>query len=108
MGNSVTTIKFTDASANVIAAEFIDQGSRIVMAWDSDKNYPTYQDASYSNRRLKLSEGTANTDNSWTLVWDKITLPTDYVGKTFELWSAVTACFNHGGYGRPEVKTNGL
>jgi OmcA/MtrC family decaheme c-type cytochrome len=103
-GKFSTTIKFTDASANVIAAEFIDQGSRIVMAWDSDKNYPTYQDASYSNRRLKLSEGTANTDNSWTLVWDKITLPTDYVGKTFELWSAVTACFNHGGYGRPEVK----
>ena len=103
-GKFSTTVKFTDASANVIAAEFIDTGSRIVMAWDSNKDYPAYNDASYSNRRIKLSEGIANADNSWTLVWNSVTLPTDYVGKTFELWSAVTACYNNGGYGRPEVK----
>jgi OmcA/MtrC family decaheme c-type cytochrome len=85
-------------------AEFIDQSGRVVMAWDSHKNYSAYSDASYDDRRLRLSQGTANTDNSWTLVWDSVSLPTDYVGKTFDLWSAVKACYNHGGYGRPEVK----
>jgi hypothetical protein len=99
-----TNFSFTYASDQVIPAEFIDQSYRVVMAWDSDKNYPAYSDASYNGRRLKLSEGTANTDNSWTLVWYSVSLPTDYVGKTFELWSAVKASYNHGGYGRPEVK----
>jgi OmcA/MtrC family decaheme c-type cytochrome len=103
-GKFSTTVKFTDESANVIAAEFIDTSSRIVMAWDSDIDYPAYNDASYNFRRLRLSEGVANADNSWTLVWNSVTLPTDYVGKTFELWSAVTACYNNGGYGRPEVQ----
>ncbi len=97
-------LQILDAHGNAIASEFINQGTRVVVAWDSDKDYPAYADASYSNRRIKLSEGTYDANSkTFTITGNNFDMPDDADGRTFELWSAVEVCFNKGGYGVTEV-----
>ena len=97
-------LQIIDAAGTAIAGEFINQGTRVVVAWDSDKDYPAYADASYSNRRIRLSEGTYDANSkTFTITGNNFEMPMDAEGKTFELWSAVEVCFNKGGYGVAEV-----
>ncbi|ABL99416.1 OmcA/MtrC family decaheme c-type cytochrome [Shewanella amazonensis] len=103
-GKFTFKVQVLDKDGNAVGTEFLDTSSRVVMAWDSDKDYPGYYEGSYSNRRIALKEGTYDaTDKSYTLTASKINLPADANGKTFELWSALKVCFNNGGYGRPDV-----
>ena len=104
-GKFTTTVQVLGTDGLPLTAEFVDTGSRIVMAWDSDKDFPSYTEASYSKRRMKLSEGTYDASaNAWVMTYAAIDLPTDASGKTFELWSALKVCYNNGGYGRPFVE----
>lgn len=97
-------VQFNDANGSAIAGEFIDQGTRILVAWDVDKDYPAYSDASYSQRRFRLSDGTYDAaTKTFTITANSFDMPADATGKTFELWSTVEVCFNHGGYGVAEV-----
>jgi OmcA/MtrC family decaheme c-type cytochrome len=97
-------VQIIDADGAPIAGEFINQGTRVVVAWDSDKDFPAYAEASYSNRRIKLNEGTYDAGTkTFTIVGENFNMPNDAIGKTFELWSAVEVCFNKGGYGVDEV-----
>ncbi|MFV0597009.1 OmcA/MtrC family decaheme c-type cytochrome [Shewanella sp.] len=103
-GKMTFDVQVVDKDGNAIDKLFVNQGSRVVVAWDSDKDYPSYADASYSNRRIALSEGTYNdATKTYTLTGTKFSLPADANGKTFELWSALEVCFNNGGYGVAEV-----
>lgn len=104
-GKFTTTVQVLGTDGQPLAAEFVDTGSRIIMAWDSNKDFPSYTEASYSKRRMKLSEGTYDAaNNSWNLTFTGFDLPADASGKTFELWSALKICYNNGGYGRPVVE----
>ncbi|MCL1049860.1 OmcA/MtrC family decaheme c-type cytochrome [Shewanella abyssi] len=104
-GKFTTTVQVLGTDGQALSAEFVDTGSRIVMAWDSDKDFPSYTDASYSKRRMKLSEGTYDAAaNTWVMTFTGFNLPNDANGKTFELWSALKICYNNGGYGRPVVE----
>ena len=97
-------VQVLDADGAAIAGEFINQGTRVVVAWDSDKDFPAYTEASYSNRRVKLSEGTYDAGTkTFTIVGNNFDMPVDAAGKTFELWSAIEVCFNNGGYGVAEI-----
>ncbi|MBE7214351.1 OmcA/MtrC family decaheme c-type cytochrome [Shewanella benthica] len=97
-------VQILDKDGVAIAGEFINQGTRVVVAWDSDKDYPAYTEASYSDRRIKLQDGSYDEGTkTFTIIGDNFELPTDAAGKTFELWSAVEVCFNNGGYGVAEV-----
>ena len=103
--NKITfDVQINDATGTAIGAEFIDQGTRVVVAWDIDKDYPAYSDASYSQRRFRLSDGTYNaTTKAFTIVGDTFDMPIDAMGKTFEIWSAIEVCFNNGGYNVADV-----
>ncbi len=97
-------LQVTDPAGNPVASEFIELSTRVVVAWDVDKDYPAYSDASYSNRRFRLSQGTYDeASKTFTIVANTFDMPVDAMGKTFELWSAIEVCFNHGGYGIDEV-----
>ncbi|AQS37062.1 decaheme c-type cytochrome, OmcA/MtrC family [Shewanella psychrophila] len=104
-GKFTTTVQVLGTDGLPLTAEFVDTSSRIVMAWDSDKDFPSYAEASYNSRRMKLSEGSYDAAaNAWVMTYSGIELPTDASGKTFELWSALKVCYNNGGYGRPLVE----
>ncbi|WP_076408530.1 OmcA/MtrC family decaheme c-type cytochrome [Shewanella sp. UCD-KL12] len=97
-------VQVLDANGSPISEEFINQGTRVVVAWDSDKDFPAYTEASYSNRRIKLEEGSYDASTkTFSIVGNNFDLPADATGKTFELWSAIEVCFNNGGYGVSEV-----
>ncbi len=97
-------VQVVDKDGNAIDKTFVDQSSRVVVAWDSDKDFPSYSDAPYSQRRVRLSEGTYNeATKTYTLTGTTKSLPADANGKTFELWSTLTVCFNNGGYGVAEI-----
>ncbi|ABS07726.1 OmcA/MtrC family decaheme c-type cytochrome [Shewanella baltica] len=103
-GKITFDVQVVDKDGNAIDKAFVNQSSRVVVAWDSDKDYPSYADASYSNRRIALSEGTYNEANkTYSLTGTKFSLPADANGKTFELWSTLEVCFNNGGYGIADV-----
>ena len=104
-GKITFKVQVLDGNGSALAQEFVDLSSRVVVAWDSDKDYPAYNDASYSNRRIALSEGTYDAaTKTFTLTGTKFDLPLDANGKTFELWSALKVCFNNGGYGVASVE----
>ena len=97
-------LQVTDTTGNPVASEFIELSTRVVVAWDVDKDYPAYGDASYSNRRFRLSQGSYDeATKTFTIVANTFDMPSDATGKTFELWSAIEVCFNNGGYGVAEV-----
>ncbi|MGS0727373.1 multiheme c-type cytochrome, partial [Shewanella sp. 0m-11] len=87
-----------------IGSEFIETGTRVVVAWDTNKDFPAYATAPYSQRRFKLSDGTYDAaTKTFTIVGSTFDMPADADGKTFELWSAIEVCFNNGGYGVAEI-----
>lgn len=97
-------VQVLDADGAAISSEFINQGTRVIVAWDSDKDFPAYTEASYSNRRIKLEEGSYDASTkTFSIIGNNFDLPADATGKTFELWSAIEVCFNNGGYGVSEV-----
>ncbi|MBT1443216.1 OmcA/MtrC family decaheme c-type cytochrome [Shewanella sp. JM162201] len=104
-GKFAFKVQVLDKDGNAIDKEYLDLSSRVVMAWDSNKDYPTeVKGSGYGDRRIALSEGSYDAaDKSFSLAATKVNLPADANGKTFELWSALKVCFNNGGYGRPEV-----
>lgn len=103
-GKITFDVQVVDKDGNAIDKVFLDQSSRVVVAWDSDKDFPSYTAASYSNRRIALSEGTYNeATKTYSLTGTKFNLPADANGKTFELWSALAVCFNNGGYGVADI-----
>ncbi|WP_428848261.1 OmcA/MtrC family decaheme c-type cytochrome [Shewanella gelidimarina] len=103
-GKLMFDVQITDATGAAIAGEFINQGTRVVVAWDSDRDFPAYTDASYSLRRFKLQDGTYDAaTKTFSIVASTFDMPADADGKTFELWSAVEVCFNNGGYAVAEV-----
>ncbi|WP_330131161.1 OmcA/MtrC family decaheme c-type cytochrome [Shewanella xiamenensis] len=101
-GKLTFKVQILDGSGNAVDKLSINQSSRVLIAWDSDKNYPEY--ASSSSRRVALSEGTFDAANkTYSLTASKMVFPADAVGKTFELWSTLEVCFNNGGYGVSDV-----
>lgn len=105
--NSKLTFKVQvlDANGNAVDQSFVNQSSRMVVGWDIDKDFPAYNDASYSNRRTRLSEGSYDAaTKTYTLTLNNMNMPTDAKGKTFEIWSTLQACFNNGGYGVDDVQ----
>lgn len=103
-GKLTFDVQVIDASGAPIASEFVDQSTRVVVAWDTNKDYPAYEDASYSERRIRLSEGTYDAATmTYTLIGSNFDIPADADGKTFELWSTIEVCFNNGGYGVAQV-----
>ncbi|MCG9713674.1 OmcA/MtrC family decaheme c-type cytochrome [Shewanella insulae] len=104
-GKFVFDVQVLGADGAALDGELLDQESRVVVAWDIDKDFPAYSDASYSNRRIKLKEGVYNAETkTYTITGSDFDLPADANGKTFELWSALKVCFNNGGYGVAEIK----
>ncbi|QYJ77726.1 OmcA/MtrC family decaheme c-type cytochrome [Shewanella acanthi] len=103
--NQITfDVQVVDKDGNAIDKTFVDQSSRVIVAWDSDKDFPSYSDAPYNQRRVRLSEGTYNeATKTYTLTGTSSSLPADANGKTFELWSTLAVCFNKGGYGVAEI-----
>ncbi|WP_372930060.1 OmcA/MtrC family decaheme c-type cytochrome [Shewanella putrefaciens] len=103
-GKMTFDVQVVDKDGNAVDKAYVNQDSRVVVAWDSNKDYPNDSDASYSARRIQLKTGTYNDSTKvYSMVGTGFTLPTDKDGKTFELWSALEACFNNGGYGVAEV-----
>ncbi|QYJ76554.1 OmcA/MtrC family decaheme c-type cytochrome [Shewanella sp. FJAT-52076] len=103
-GKMTFKVQVLDKNGAPMDQTFIDQGSRMVVAWDVDKDYPAYNDASYSNRRIRLREGTYDaTEKSYTLT-PNAALPAMPDGKSFEIWSTLEACFNNGGYGVDDIQ----
>lgn len=101
-GKLTFKVQILDGSGSAVDNTLINQSSRVLIAWDSDKNYPEY--ASASSRRVALSEGTFDPASKiYSLTASKMVFPADAVGKTFELWSTLEACFNNGGYGVADV-----
>ncbi|MCK8044178.1 OmcA/MtrC family decaheme c-type cytochrome [Shewanella sp. 1CM18E] len=104
-GKLMFDVQIQDASGAAIGSEFIETGTRVIVAWDSDKDFPAYTDASYSNRRFKLEDGTYDAaTKTFTIIATTFDMPSDATGKTFELWSTVEVCFNNGGYAVDEIK----
>ncbi|WP_394147845.1 OmcA/MtrC family decaheme c-type cytochrome [Shewanella atlantica] len=104
-GKMTFDLRILDKEGAAVAGEFINQGTRVIVAWDIDKDYPAYMEASYSNRRIRLSEGSYDADSkTFTITGSNFDMPVDAEGKTFELWSAVEVCFNKGGYGVTQVE----
>ncbi|MCD8549701.1 MAG: OmcA/MtrC family decaheme c-type cytochrome [Shewanella xiamenensis] len=103
-GKITFDVQVIDKDGNAIDKAYVNQTSRVVVAWDSDKDYPSSAAASYSNRRIALNEGTYNeATKTYSLTGTKFNLPADANGKTFELWSTLEVCFNNGGYGVADV-----
>ncbi|MGL4938685.1 OmcA/MtrC family decaheme c-type cytochrome [Shewanella sp.] len=101
-GKMTFKVQVLDAAGTPVDKAFIDPATRVLIAWDSDKDYPEY--ASSSTRRVALNEGVFDeTTKTYSLTATKMTLPADAAGKTFELWSTLKACFNNGGYGVADV-----
>ncbi|MGS0695708.1 OmcA/MtrC family decaheme c-type cytochrome [Shewanella sp. 0m-4] len=105
-GNGKLTfdVQIQDSNGAAIGSEFIETGTRVVVAWDTNKDFPAYATAPYSLRRFKLSDGTYDAaTKTFTIVGSTFDMPADADGKTFELWSAIEVCFNNGGYGVAEI-----
>lgn len=103
-GKFVFNVQVLDQNGAAIDGEFLDPSSRVVVAWDVDKDFPAYSEASYSNRRIALKEGVYDAaTKTYTLTGTKFDIPADANGKTFELWSALKVCFNNGGYGVADI-----
>ncbi|KFZ38083.1 cytochrome C [Shewanella mangrovi] len=103
-GHITFNVQVLDQDGNPIEQSMINQSSRMVVAWDVDKDFPAYADASYSQRRIALNTGTYDeATRTYTLTGSSFTLPTDAQGKTFEIWSTLQACYNNGGYGVTDI-----
>ncbi|ASK68746.1 cytochrome C [Shewanella bicestrii] len=103
-GKITFDVQVVDKDGNAIDKKYVNQDSRVVVAWDSDKDYPSYADASYNARRIQLKTGVYNEATKvYSIVGSSFNLPADANGKTFELWSALEVCFNNGGYGVAEI-----
>ncbi|MGL4473936.1 MAG: multiheme c-type cytochrome, partial [Shewanella sp.] len=88
-----------------IAPEFLDPKAIVTMAWDSNKDFPAYTEAPFSNRRMSLSEASYNAaTQTYSFTASKVALPANADTKTFELWSDLKVCFNNGGYGVADIK----
>ncbi|QSX34887.1 OmcA/MtrC family decaheme c-type cytochrome [Shewanella avicenniae] len=103
-GHISFNVQVLDKDGNPVEQSMVSQSSRMVVAWDVDKDFPAYADASYSQRRIALSAGTYDeATRTYTLTGSSFTLPADAQGKTFEIWSTLQACFNNGGYGVTDI-----
>ena len=98
-------LQVLDGNNTPVDKAFLDTKSRIIMAWDTDKDFPSYTDSPYSKRRISLSDGVYDSANkSFALIASNVTLPAVLNGETLELWSTLNACFNQGGYGVADVQ----
>ncbi|WP_335899493.1 OmcA/MtrC family decaheme c-type cytochrome [Shewanella algae] len=103
-GKMTFKVQVLDKDGNAMDQSFIDQGSRMIVGWDVDKDYPAYNEASYSQRRIRLSEGSFDTTSKSYTLTPAFDMPASPDGKSFEIWSALEACFNNGGYGVADIQ----
>ncbi|WP_417761986.1 OmcA/MtrC family decaheme c-type cytochrome [Shewanella sp.] len=102
-GNLTFDVQVLDQDGNAVDQTVVSQSSRMVVAWDVDKDFPAYEDASYAQRRIALSSGTYDAESHTYSLASSFSLPADAQGKTFEIWSTLQACFNNGGYGIDDI-----
>ncbi|MCH1923402.1 OmcA/MtrC family decaheme c-type cytochrome [Shewanella sp. C32] len=103
-GQLTFNVQVLDQDGNAVDQDVVSQSSRVVVAWDIDKDFPAYDAASYSQRRISLSAGTFDSSSrTYTITATTFNLPADAQGKNFEIWSTLQACFNNGGYGVADI-----
>ncbi|TWU68095.1 cytochrome C [Shewanella algae] len=103
-GKMTFKVQVLDKDGNALDQSVVNQSSRMVVGWDVDKDFPDYNEASYSQRRIRLNEGSFDdASKSYTLT-PAFDMPANPDGKSFEIWSGLEACFNNGGYGVAEIQ----
>lgn len=103
-GQLTFNLQVLDQDGNAVDQDVVNQSSRVVVAWDIDKDFPAYEAASYSQRRIALNTGTFDSSSrTYTITATTFNQPADAQGKNFEIWSTLQACFNNGGYGVADI-----
>lgn len=97
-GTLTAKMQVLDATGTAIDKSFVDQETSVIVSWDSDKDFTGYKSVKLSSAADVVFDAASKT---YSLSIKGLTPPAS--SQTIQLYSDLTACFNHGGWSVPEV-----
>lgn len=105
-------MEIMDANAELVAKDEVYKlgysKPYMVVSWDVEKDYPDYNQASYSERRIDIKDETKatwNADNSVSVAVT-INFPTDIASRSLEVLPVLKVCFEEGTDKRTSCDSN--
>ncbi|MEL4244546.1 OmcA/MtrC family decaheme c-type cytochrome [Shewanella xiamenensis] len=92
-GTLTAKMQVLDAADAPVDKSFVDQGTSVIVSWDSDKDFTGYKSVKLSSTDVVFDA----TSKTYALTIKGLTTPA--ASQTIQLYSDLTACFNNGGYG---------
>lgn len=96
-GNLTAKMQVLDTIGAPVDKDVVDQGTSIMVSWDSDKDFTGYKSVKLSSPDVVFDAST----KTYALTIKGLTPPT--TSQTIQFYSDLTACFNNGGYKVEEV-----
>ncbi|ODR86678.1 OmcA/MtrC family decaheme c-type cytochrome [Shewanella xiamenensis] len=97
-GTLTAKMQVLDSTGTAIDKSYVDQGTSIMVSWDSDKDFTGYKSVKLSSPTDVVFDATSKT---YALTIKGLTPPA--TSQTIQLYSDLTACFNNGGYNVADV-----